>query len=103
MTESPSKDSNNTSSNKLVQSGITEEERERRKRKLLSEWQKLEGVKVVRSELDDFIDRETRSIGRRLESQSELYSPKCITCGGVGRHLRVDCAGVNWTRVVQAS
>jgi len=85
------------------QATITEEERERRKRKLLLEWQKLESSKAIKTELDDFIDRETRSIGRRLESQSELYSPKCITCGGVGRHLRVDCAGVNWTRVVQAS
>ena len=82
---------------------LTEEERERRKRKLLLEWQKLENSKSVKTKLDDFIDKETRSIGRRLESQSELYSPKCITCGGVGRHLRVDCAGVNWTRVVQAS
>jgi hypothetical protein len=86
-----------------TQASLTEEERERRKRKLLLEWQKLENSKTVKTELDDFIDRETRSIGRRLESQSELYSPKCITCGGVGRHLRVDCAGVNWTRVVQAS
>jgi hypothetical protein len=98
MTESHSKDS------KLVsQSSLTEEERERKKRKLLLEWQKLEGTKTIKTELDDFIDRETRSIGRRLESQAELYSPKCITCGGVGRHLRVECAGVNWTRVVQAS
>lgn len=86
-----------------AQATLTEEERERRKRKLLLEWQKLESSKSVKTKLDDFIDRETRSIGRRLESQSELYSPKCITCGGVGRHLRVDCAGVNWTRVVQAS
>jgi hypothetical protein len=98
MTESHSKDSKLAAT-----STITEEERERRKRKLLLEWQKLEGIKTVKTELDDFIDRETRSIGRRLESQSELYSPKCITCGGVGRHLRLDCAGVNWTRVVQAS
>jgi hypothetical protein len=85
------------------QATVTEEERERKKRKLLLEWQKLESTKTVKTELDDFIERETRSIGRRLESQAELYSPKCITCGGVGRHLRVDCAGVNWTRVVQAS
>jgi hypothetical protein len=98
MTESHSKDSKLGS-----QSSITEEERERKKRKLLLEWQKLENTKTIKTELDDFIDKETRSIGRRLESQAELYSPKCITCGGVGRHLRVDCAGVNWTRVVQAS
>lgn len=98
MTESHSKESKLPS-----QSTITEEEKERRKRKLLLEWQKLEGVKIVKTGLDEFIDQETRSIGRRLESQAELYSPKCITCGGVGRHLRVDCAGVNWTRVVQAS
>ncbi len=98
MTESHSKDPKLAS-----QSPLTEEERERKKRKLLLEWQKLEGTKTVKTKLDDFIDRETRSIGRRLESQAELYSPKCITCGGVGRHLRVDCAGVNWTRVVQAS
>jgi hypothetical protein len=98
MTESHSKDSKLAS-----QSSITEEERERKKRKLLLEWQKLENTKTIKTELDDFIDKETRSIGRRLESQAELYSPKCITCGGVGRHLRVDCAGVNWTRVVQAS
>jgi hypothetical protein len=98
MTESHSKDS------KLAnQTPITEEERERKKRKLIQEWQKLENTKTIKTELDDFIDRETRSIGRRIESQAELYSPKCITCGGVGRHLRVDCAGVNWTRVVQAS
>jgi len=98
MTESHSKDSKLTS-----QTALTEEERERKKRKLLLEWQKLESTKTIKTELDYFIDRETRSIGRRLESQAELYSPKCITCGGVGRHLRVDCAGVNWTRVVQAS
>jgi hypothetical protein len=99
MTESHTKDSKLTTS----QVTITEEEKERRKRRLLLEWQKLENAKTIKTELDDFIDKETRSIGRRLESQSELYSPKCITCGGVGRHLRVDCAGVNWTRVVQAS
>jgi hypothetical protein len=98
MAESHSKDSKLAS-----QTAITEEERERKKRKLLQEWQKLENTKTIKTELDDFIDRETRSIGRRIESQAELYSPKCITCGGVGRHLRVDCAGVNWTRVVQAS
>ncbi len=98
MTDTHPKDSKLSS-----QASITEEERERRKRRLLLEWQKLESTKIVKTDLDDFIDRETRSIGRRLESQSELYSPKCITCGGVGRHLRVECAGVNWTRVVQAS
>jgi hypothetical protein len=98
MTDSHSKESKLS-----TQSSVTEEEKERRKRKLLQEWQKLEGSKIVKTELDEFIDQETRSIGRRLESQAELYSPKCITCGGVGRHLRVDCAGVNWTRVVQAS
>jgi hypothetical protein len=65
--------------------------------------QKLENSKIVRTKLEDFIERETRAIGRRLESQSEPYSPKCVTCGGVGRHLRVECSGVNWTRVVQAS
>ena len=82
---------------------LTEEEKERKKRKLLLEWQELEGTKTVKTELDALIERETKSIGRRLEAQFELYSPKCITCGGVGRHLRVDCSGVNWTRVVQAS
>ena len=82
---------------------LTEEERERRKRKLMQEWQKLENAKVVRTELDDFIETETRAIGRRLESQSEHYSPKCVTCGGVDRHLRIECGGVNWTRVVKAS
>jgi hypothetical protein len=87
----------------ISQPNITEEERERRKRKLLQEWQKLENSKIVRTKLEEFIERETRAIGRRLESQSEPYSPKCVTCGGVGRHLRVECGGVNWTRVVQAS
>jgi hypothetical protein len=98
MTETHSKESMLS-----PQSNLTEEERERRKRKLMLEWQKLEGSKIAHTELDDFIDRETRAIGRRLESQSEHYSPKCVTCGGVGRHLRIECGGVNWTRVVQAS
>jgi hypothetical protein len=82
---------------------ISEEEKERRKRKLLLEWQELESSKVAKTILDAFIERETRSIGRRLEAQSESYSPKCVSCGGVGRHLKIDCGGVNWIRVVQAS
>ena len=98
MTDSRSKDSL-----MIPQTSLTEEERERRKRKLLLEWQKLENSDIVKTELDDYIESETRAIGRRLESQSEHYSPKCLTCGGVGRHLRVECGGVNWTRVVQAS
>ncbi len=84
-------------------STITEEEKERKRRKLLLQWQELEATKTNLTQLDAYIERETRSIGRRLEAQTEIYSPKCVACGGVGRHLRVDCAGSNWTRVVQAS
>src|ERR1700730_12295252 len=73
MTDSHSKESMLT-----APPNLTEEERERRKRKLMQEWQKLENAKVVRTELDDFIEIETRAIGRRLESQSEHYSPKCV-------------------------
>jgi hypothetical protein len=98
MTETHSKESMLS-----PQVNLTEEERERRKRKLMVEWQKLENSKIAHTDLDDFIESETRSIGRRLESQTEHYSPKCVTCGGVGRHLRIECGGVNWTRVVQAS
>src|SRR5579872_6385183 len=83
-------------------SQITEEEKERRRRKLLLQWQELEATKTIRTQLDAYIEQETRSIGRRLEAQTEIYSPKCVACGGVGRHLRVDCTGTNWTRVVQA-